>query len=359
MTKNITKHEAELLLNHKDTTQHRVTIALPSKGALADPTLDFLKACDLSVVQTNPRQYLATVPNLPNLDVLFQRVTDIVYKVVDGTVDLGISGLDVAQELAGENENVIVLHDNLRYGGCQLLLAVPEAWIDVETMMDIADIALDFREQKHRSLRVATKFTNLTRQFLHQHGVHHFTIVEAEGAIEAAPTLGYADIIVDLSATGTTLRENHLKPLGDGILLESNACLIGNLRRLRERPEVLDTARMLLEMIDGSLHGRKYYQLTANIRGATADSVAHAVASNPVTGGLQGPTVAPIYAANTPEKDDGQWYSATIIVPSKQLMAAVTHLRSIGGTHTTVIPVRYVFMPQSPSYQRLMEQLAL
>ncbi len=343
-------------------TDNRTILALPSKGVLADPTLAFLKSCDLSVSQSNPRQYLATIPSVTGLDVLFQRVTDIVYKVADGTVDMGISGLDVVSEIAGDNDDVIILHDNLKYGACQLLLAVPESWIDVESMADIADIALDFREEHHRNLRVATKFTALARQFLHQAGVHHFTLVEAEGAIEAAPTLGYADIIIDLSATGTTLRENHLKPIGDGIVLESTTCLIGNARRLRECPPVLDTARIILEMIDGVLTGSQYYQLTANIQGASAETVAHAVAANALTGGLQGPTVAPIYAARAPSNgngDAGGWFAVTVIVHSKHLLKAVAHLHGIGGTQTTVIPTRYVFVPQSPSYQRVLERLKL
>jgi ATP phosphoribosyltransferase len=333
----------------------RVTIALPSKGAIAEPTQEFLKSCDLRVSQTNPRQYTATVPTVPHLDVLFQRVTDIVYKVMDGTVDLGITGMDVVKEIAGGSDEVVILHENLRYGGCQLVFAVPEAWIDVDTMADVVDVSLDFREHKRRNLRIATKFTNLARQFLHQHGVHHFTLVEAEGAIEAAPTLGYADVIIDLSATGTTLRENHLKALSDGVVLDSNACLIGNLRLLRECPQSLDTAKTLLEVIDAALNGRNYYQLTANIHGASAGDVAHAIAAHPVTRGLQGPTVAPIYAANTPESDDGQWYCATIIIPSKNLHDAIAHLRSIGGTQTSVVPVRYVFMPKSPSFERLLK----
>src|SRR5215468_3158002 len=144
----------------------RVTLSLPSKGAIAEPTLDFLKSCDLRVVQTNPRQYTATVPALPCLDVLFQRVTDIVYKVAEGTVDMGITGLDVVQEIAGNLDDVILLHGNLRYGYCQLVLAVPEAWIDVDTIADVVDVALDFREHKHRNIRVATKFPSLARQFL-------------------------------------------------------------------------------------------------------------------------------------------------------------------------------------------------
>ncbi len=319
--------------------------------------MDFLKSCDLKVVQTNPRQYTATIPSLPQVDVLFQRVTDIVYKLVDGIVDIGIAGLDVVVEQTGGLDDLIVIHDNLRYGQCQLVVAVPEAWIDCDTMADVVDISLDFRESKRRNLRVATKFTALARQYLHQHGVHHFTLIEADGAIEAAPTLGYADMIIDLSATGTTLRENGLKPLLDGVILESVACVVANARALRERPEVLDTARTLLETIDAALNGRNYYQLSANVRGKSAEAVAHAVASHEVTRGLQGPTVAPIYAANTGEADDGQWYNATIMVHSRSLLAAVSHLRSIGGTQTTVIPVRYVFLPESPSFKKLLEKL--
>lgn len=333
----------------------RVTLALPSKGALQEPTMDFLKSCDLKVVQTNPRQYTANMPALPMVDVLFQRVTDIVYKLSEGVIDLGVTGLDVVAENA--SEDLIVIHPNLRYGACDLVVAAPEAWIDVDTMADIVDISLDFRENKRRNLRIATKFTTLARGFLNQHGVHHFTLVQADGALEAAPTLGYADMIIDLSATGTTLRENGLKPLADGVILESTACLVANRRALQTRPEVLETAHVLLETIDAALTGRNYYQLTANIRGASAEAVAHAVASHSVTQGLQGPTVAPIYASVTGQPSDGGWYSATVIVHSKNLLEAVGHLRRIGGTQTTVIPARYVFMPESPSIQRLMAML--
>ncbi len=344
-------------VNSMNGDSSRVTLALPSKGAIAEPTLDFLRSCDLRVVQTNPRQYTATLPTLPNVDVLFQRVTDIVYKIADGTVDMGITGMDVVQELAGGLDDVLILHENLRYGACQLVMAVPEAWIDVDTMADVVDVSLDFRENKQRNMRVATKFTNMARQFLHQHGVHHFSLIEAEGAIEAAPTLGYADVIIDLSATGTTLRENHLKPIRDGVLLESNACLVANLHALRSNPQVLATARVLLETIDAALNGRNYYQITANVCGTTPEAIAQAVALNPLTRGLQGPTVAPIYSSNTPETVEGRWYSVTIIVQNKNLLASVDHLRSIGGTQTTVIPVRYVFLSQSPSYERLLEAL--
>lgn len=331
---------------------NRVILALPSKGAIAEPTISFLRDCGLRVDNPNPRQYTGSMPAIPSVDVLFQRVTDVVYKVSDGTAHLGITGLDVVRE--HPHENLIVVRERLNYGHCQLLVAAPESWVDVEGIADLVDIALDFREYKRRNLRVATRYPTLTRQFLHAHGVHHFTLVKAEGAIEAAPTLGYADIIVDLAQTGTTLRENHLKPLPDGVILESQACLIGNRRALRENPGMLDTVRVLLEYIDAALQGRLYYQITANVQGQDAEAVAHRVAGNPVTRGLQGPTIAPIYSAN----GAGRWFTVTIIVASKDLLHGVEHLRAIGGTQTIVTPVRYVFLENSPTFKRLLENLS-
>ncbi len=329
----------------------RVLLALPSKGALAEPTLNFLRSCDLKVHQVNPRQYTASLPALPQIDILFQRVSDIVYKMADGAVHLGITGLDVVMEHGGSE--IVVVHDGLGYGHCELVLAVPEAWIDVERMTDLMDIALDFREHKRRNLRIATKFTSLTRRFLHEHGIHHFTLVESEGALEVAPTLGYADAICDLTATGTTLRENHLKPLMDGTVLRSQTCLIANRTALQSNPLVRETARILLELIDAALQGREYYQITANMHGESASAIAHDLALNPLTRGLQGPTISPIYEATPNKADDGHWFTVNIVVPSRDLLPTITALRAVGGVQATVIPVRYVFLQESPTNARL------
>jgi len=332
-----------------------ITFALPSKGAIAEPTLNFLKDCGLRVDKPNQRQYTGTLPAISDVTVLFQRVTDILYKVADGTAELGITGLDVVRE--HPHENLIVIHDRLGYGHCSLVVAIPETWVDVETMVDLLDVTLDFREYHHRNIRIATKYATLARQFLHRHGLHHFTLVKAEGAIEAAPTLGYADIIIDVTQTGTTLRENHLKILHDGVILESQVCLIGNRPALQSNPDALDRVRILLEYIDGALNGRGYYQVTANIQGLNAEDVADKVASNPLTQGLQGPTIAPIYNSNIDSAVDGKWYTVTIIVSNKNLLTSVEHLRAIGGTQTIVTPVRYVFMEESPTYRTLLQQL--
>ena len=232
-----------------------VMLALPSKGAIAEPTLNFLQDCGLRVEKPNPRQYTGSIPALPEVDVLFQRVIDVAYKVAEGTAQLGVTGVDVVAEYG--NSDLVIVHPDLQFGQCRLVVAVPEAWIDVESMLDLADVALDFREFHGRNLRVATTYPRNTRQFLHAHGIHHFTIVQAEGAIEAAPTIGHADIIVDLVQTGTTLRENHLKALPDGVVVESQACLIGHRPTLLAVPAARETARRMLEHMDAALEGKR------------------------------------------------------------------------------------------------------
>lgn len=333
-----------------------ITFALPSKGAIAEPTMSFLRDCGLRVEKPNVRQYTGNMPAFPEINVLFQRVKDVVYKVSDGTAQIGITGLDVVYEYP--HEDLIVIHDKLNYGHCQLILAVPETWIDADTLADLDDIALEFREHKQRNLRVATTYTNLTRKFLHAQGIHHFTLVKAEGAIEAAPTIGYADIVADLSQTGTTLRENHLKPLADGIIIEAQACLIGNRSALKNSPQLLEVVRKLLEYIDAYLYGRQYYQVTVNIQGDNPETIAQKVAENPLTRGLQGPTISPIYSPNAYSGYDGHWYTITITIPHQYLLKSVEYLRLIGGTQAIVSPVRYIFLEQSATFARLLENLS-
>jgi len=330
-----------------------ITFALPSKGAIAEPTLNFLKDCGLRIDKPNQRQYTGVVSTIPSITVLFQRATDVLYKVADGTAQIGITGLDIVHEHM--DDNLVIVHDKLGYGHCSLVVAVPETWVDAESMTDLLDISLDFREQKRRNLRIATKYPVLSRQFLHNRGIYHFTLVKAEGAIEAAPILGYADIIIDLTQTGTTLRENHLKIIPDGIILESQACLIGNRTSLRGNNDYLEVVRILTEYIDAAQQGRRYYQLIANIKGKSAGDIATSVAMNPVTRGLQGPTVSPILGIG---HHDDQWFTVTVIIPNSDLLPAVEYIRSIGGTQIITSPVRYVFMENAPTFKRLLGNLS-
>ena len=329
----------------------RITLALPSKGVLAGPTLAFLQECGLNVHKPNPRQYTGSISTLPCVNVLFQRVRDVVAKVAEGTVELGIAGHDLVREL--DHEDLLVLHDQLGFGHCKLQLAVPTTWVDVQGMPDLVDVAQDFRQYQHRNLRVATNFSHLARQFFAAHGLHHFTLVQAEGAIEAAPTLGYADCVIDLSQTGTTLRENHLRPLPDGTLLDSQATLIGN-RSLLQNLDAgqRERLRTLLELIDAALQGRERYLLSANLSGNDPAQLARQIMDNPVTRGLEGPTLAPTWNIS-----GQQGYALTLVISADQLLPAVEYLRSIGGRQASARPLRYVFLEESPTWLRL--QVAL
>jgi ATP phosphoribosyltransferase len=327
-------------------------LALPSKG-MEEATLEFLRSCGLKVNRTNPRQYRATIPAVAGAQVLFQRANDIFAKVDEGSVDLGITGYDIVREHQYEDDSVVVLMQALGYGQCSLVVAVPEGWIDTASMVDLAQISADLRS-RGRELRVATKYPNLTRQFLYNHGINYFRLVESSGALEAAPQLGYADLIVDLMTSGVTLRENRLKMVAGGEILASQACLIGNRRTLQAAPDKLELARTVLELIEAHLRSRDFYSITANIQADSPEAVARKVTARSEVAGLRGPTVARVYPK---VGDDEGWFAVTVVVDSKLLMSAVDALRKAGASDMTVVQVRYVFESRSWSFEALRRRL--
>lgn len=328
-------------------------LALASNSDLHDPTLRFLESCGLPVERASARRYTATIPALPGIIVLFQRSADIPAKVEEGSADLGIAGLDRFLEVREEDGDTTLLIERLGYSHCELVIGVPDAWIDVSSMVDLADVSLSLRE-KGRQLRVVTKYPRLTQQFFLSRGINYFTSVEASGAMEAAPLMGYADIIVDIISSGATMRENRLKTLTDGIILRSQACLIGNKRMLREDPSKLELTRSMLELIEARLRSLNYYSITANIRGESADVVAQHVIGNREVAGIQGPTISTVYSRLGGGQD---WFAVTVVVERDKLLRAVEHLRKIGGSGITVLPASYVFEQESMAYQRLLEEL--
>lgn len=330
-----------------------VRLALPSKGELEAPALEFMAACGLRVAKTNPRQYAARIPALPGVTVLFQRAPDIVLKVNEGSADLGITGLDLVAESREAARNVVVLHEDLGFGRCELTLAVPDDWVDVTTVADLADVASGMRT-RGQDLRVATRFANLTRAFLHRKGITHFTLVGAQGALESAPSVGYAHAIADLVATGTTLRENHLKTLEDGTILKAQACLIGNRLALGRGGPALDAARVLLEYFEAALRARGFYSVIANVRGESAEEVARRIVRQAGLAGLQGPTIAPVFPKHAGE---GRWFAVNLIVRGDQLLSVVEHLRRAGASEAVAAPLAYFFDAQSAHYEALLAKL--
>jgi ATP phosphoribosyltransferase len=326
-----------------------IRLSLPSKGQLGQAALELLADCGLKVQKSNPRRYAAGIPALPSLTVLFQRPGDIVVGVRDGSVDFGITGMDLVAERRGDNGRVLVVHDALGFGRCRLCLAVPEGWGAVRTMADLAAHTLSL----DRPLRVATKFPCLTGGFLAQHGVAPFTLVDAEGALEVAPTIGYADLICDLVSTGQTLRDNRLRPLEDGVVIRSQAVLIANRTALRGRPDVLDVARLLLEYIEAHMRAEEHLAVFANMRGESPEAIAARMFEQKTLGGLQGPTVSPVVARG----GGSGWFAVHIVVRRDALFEAVAELRAIGGSGVVVTPVAYIFEEEPDRYRAMMESL--
>ncbi len=327
--------------------------ALPSKGTLYDPTLNLLESCGLRVSRPNLKQYTARIAALPDAEVLFHRPADIVAKVAAGDVDLGVTGLDLVREEAGDDPNLLVIEPDLGFARADLVLAVPEAWVDVQGWSDVADLAAEFAAAG-KQLRIATKYANLVRAFFYERGVNIFTLVNSQGATEGAPGLGYADMIADITETGTALRENRLKIVAGATILRSQACLVASRRALTTDTAKRAAVRTILELLEARRRARGLVQVVANVPGDDPAAVAAAVTAHPDLRGLQGPTVAAVFSSRAVA---AQWFAASVVVPSDRMLAAVTHLRQIGSTGIVVLPVQYAFADQADNYRRLLGEL--
>jgi ATP phosphoribosyltransferase len=330
-------------------TQHpTLRLSLPSKGRLMDDSLDFLAEAGLRVFKPNPRQYEAQIPSLPELGIIFQRPADIVVSVRQGSIDFGITGVDIIEEKRGANGDIIILHDALGFGHCALKLAVPEAWTDVTDIPSLKKYVTSL----NRPLRVATKFPVLTERFLKAQNIPH-TLITAEGTLETAPTIGYADIISDLVSSGQTLQDNRLRALRDGVIQASQAALIANRKALQTNPQALEMARRLLEYIEAHMRAKENLLVIANMRGRSPEAIASKLFNETSVGGLQGPTVSPVIT----RESNQDWHSVTVVVPRNHLPQAISELRSVGGSGIIVSPVTYIFEEEPPRYTAMLAAL--
>ncbi len=248
-------------------------LALPSTGALFEGTSKLFSDCGLSIRRANSRRYTADVPQLPGVDVLFQRQSDITIEIDGGSADIGIVGLDRFYESRLERGETVLIHKDLDFGNSKLVIAVPDVWLDVTSMADLADIALEFRS-KGRDLRIASKYQRLVKRFLNQNDVNYVSMVHVSGGLEAAPVIGYADVIADITATGRTLRENDLRILIDGTVMESQSVMVGNARTLANDQNKLQNIREILGKIDANLRTRDNQSISAKIEGQSEGETA-------------------------------------------------------------------------------------
>lgn len=229
-----------------------VTLALPSKGRLKEQTLAVLEKAGYNVIlPDDSRNYRARVEGENDLDILFLSASEIARELGYGSVDLGVTGEDLIRETLAHADERVAIEAELGFGHADVVVAVPEVWRDVTTMADLDDVAADFRQRHGRRLRIATKYWRLTQQFFSQkHGIQVYRIVESLGATEGAPAAGSADMIVDITSTGSTLTANKLKVLEDGIILRSQACLV-SARRSEANAKVAEVVSRIRKGLAG------------------------------------------------------------------------------------------------------------
>ena len=202
-------------------------IGLPSKGRLRKDVLKVFKKNKYNLISARgERDYLAKIRNKANIEIIYLHAREIIERLGDNSLDIGFSGYDLLKEASINIQKKISVYNKYNFGNAKLVVAIPNKWIDVQTMADLEEVAFEFKDSKKQRLRVASKYPNLTRDFLFSKGVTQFNLIHSLGATETYPFTGSSEIISDITSTGETLRANDLRVLKDGIILESQACLL-------------------------------------------------------------------------------------------------------------------------------------
>jgi ATP phosphoribosyltransferase len=309
----------------------RLTLAIPSKGRLQEQANEFFADAGLPLKQSaGARGYRATMRGL-DVDVMLLSASEIAAALVAGDIHLGITGEDLLRETAPELESRIALLHPLGFGFADVVVAVPQAWIDVSTMADLDDVCAAFAHRHRRRLRVATKYTHLTRAFFAQAGISDYRIVESAGATEGAPTAGTAEAIIDITTTGATLAANGLKILDDGTILESQAQLAASLCADWDS-DARSTALALLSRIGARERAKASHVLRARLGKDSEKTIA-------------------VLGLKILSESSGEY---ALLCPRDKLMGAMT---AFGDHGATVQNVEYVFDGAEPLAERLLSAL--
>jgi ATP phosphoribosyltransferase len=313
-------------------------IAVPAKGRLQENAETFFARAGLDLVKPRgARDYRGAVAGLPDVEVAYLSAAEIVDLLAQGAVHLGLTGEDLVRERIAEADRHLVFIDALGFGHANVVVAVPQAWIDVRSMADLDDVATAFRLAHERKMRVATKYVNLTRDFFSAHGITDYRIVESEGATEGAPAAGIAELIVDITTTGTTLAANGLKIVEDGVILRSQANLVAA-RAAAWSTAARDCARLLLDRIAAHNRARAFREVRTRFPGCDAALIAEATRQLGVATPFGGPTSSGML---------------TLHCPPQHVHALATLLRDKGAESVVVADLGYVFARANPLYAKL------
>ena len=204
-----------------------IKIGIPSKGRLRSGVLNIFKKNKLKIIsERGERDLFGFIKGKKNIVIYYLHAREIVERLADGSLDIGFSGYDLLMESEINIQKNVIVKKKYNFGEATLVVAIPDDWIDVQTMPDLEEIAFEFKDKKRNRLRIATKYPNLTREFMFSRGVTQFKLVKSLGATEIYPFTGSSEIITDITSTGATLKANKLRVLKDGIILKSQACLM-------------------------------------------------------------------------------------------------------------------------------------
>jgi ATP phosphoribosyltransferase len=323
-----------------------IRLALPSKGHLYDGIIELLKTAGYTVSRASDRQYEATIVGHRRFHVVFMRPADIVIQVQEGRCHLGATGMDVHAEHAVETDLAVVVVNDLGYGGCRLAVAVPESWIDVTHIMDLVDLTTEFKTAG-RTFRVSTKYPALVRQYFRKFGIYYYQLIDSEGALELHPCLGIADIIVDLTSSGTTLKDNRLREIEGGTVLESAACLIGHAPSLEALAGEGETGplALLLDAIDGVLGALGWLHL--EVVGSQAAPGVETAAM--VVNQLRDQGAAHLARGEVWNDRGVPGWRVTALLPAGKLPACRRALFRLGANRVVALPPRILFDRDGPS----------
>jgi ATP phosphoribosyltransferase len=315
-----------------------LVLAVPAKGRLQENAESFFARSGLSLIKPRgARDYRGAIAGLEGVEVAYLSASEITAQLAAGAVHLGVTGEDLVREMIPDADKRVVLIEGLGFGFANVVVAVPQAWIDVRTMADIDDVATAFRHHHDRKMRVATKYINLTRDFFSSHGIIDYRIVESSGATEGAPAAGSAEMIVDITTSGATLSANGLKIVEDGTMLRSQANLVAA-RAAAWGASEREIARVILDRIAAQARARNFREVRARFAACDAKLVESAKEKFGVATPFGGPTSSGML---------------TLHCPPGQVYALTSFLREHGAEAVAVADLDYVFSRDNPLYAKL------
>jgi len=317
-------------------------LAVPSKGRLQENAERFFARAGLELVKPRgAREYRGAVKNFDGIEIAYLSAAEITTQLAQGAVHLGITGEDLIREMIPQSDQRIVFITGMGFGYANVVVAVPQAWIDVRGMADLDDVATAFRHRNNRKMRLATKYANLTRGFFAEHGIVDYRIVESSGATEGAPAAGTAEMIVDITTTGATLAANGLKVVEDGTILRSQANLVAARAAVWDQTQ-RETVRLLLDRIAAQKRAEAYCEVRTRFAGMNDTLLTAARDKFGVVSPFGGPTSSGML---------------TLHCPPQNVHALASFLREKGAEAVSVAPLDYVYARENQLYERLAVEL--